>query len=170
MALEIETLKKPKATMFLTQARNLELVRKEPDETLTPRGPVPVRGSEIVYTAEPGERHGQGNLYGVIFVQPGQHELPIDQRRDLSEPEDLTAETEDAATWIRRHPLFGERIWELEPPAPDHSPVLAEVALLAGQGDVQALEALRDLEAENWNRQVVLDSIDTTLEALKAPA
>jgi hypothetical protein len=165
-----DTATKPTTITFISQARAGGLVRREPEEIIGMNGTrIPKPNTALRYDFEEGERYGLGTLYGCIRVEPGQDELPVS---GLTPEQDPDGETEDAATWIRRHPLFGERIWEHDPDAPDPTELLQQIAGYAFERDVAKLVELYETEdaEDGWKRPPVLTAIENALKAADALA
>ena len=69
--------------------------------------------------------------------------------------------------WLRNHEYMGNRIWEIPPTPPDPSETLTQITTAAARGDVDALAKLYEREDATFKRAVILEPIETALNAIE---
>lgn len=140
---------------FVSPNARLRMVRKPAGEQIMPNGSVAITTKEIVYEFD------QGGLTLMV----GQDVQPDGWNEETGRFE----LEQDAVTWIRQTPEYGDRVIEVVPEAPDPGALYVRVGELTAAGDVEGLVALGDEEASTWGREAVLDQIRDAVARLTEP-
>ena len=137
-----------KTITFRSTSPDLVLVREPTDEVIGLGNKVrPVAGSGLQYR----------------FVE---HQLVVTEDQDPRPGP--SGEDETAVEWLRRHPLLHDRFFEIQPPPPDAGPVLAEIATLTANRDIDRLVEIFEEERTGHERKQVLDTAAAALKGLEA--
>ena len=137
---------------FVSEYRQGRYVRKPYGQQVFPNGNVVDTEKEVVYEFQNGAlelRVGQDILNDGWNPQTGEFDLP-----------------QDAIAWLRSHPDFGNKVYEVAPDAPDPAPLFVEVGKLEAAGDLDGLIEMGNRENESWGREPVLDAIRGAVERL----
>jgi hypothetical protein len=125
-------------------------------------------GNGLVLVVEPQEHrvNGQGKivpLQGTGKRIEFKADSPKSQLYETRDPKELE--------WLRNHPLFARRVFvEVPVPKPPSAPVIAKIAELGVDHDIEALVALHAEEEAGWEREDVLEACTETLKRVEAAA
>lgn len=139
---------------FLSEHGRFKLIRQPQGELILPNGKVTRN------PAQPGVNYWFE--HGELTVREGQDVLA-----DKINPDTGEIVEQDALEWLRSHPDYGNRFYEVEPVAPDPGPLYIQIGRLAAEADVDGLVALGDEENESWQRPEVLTAISDAIAGIE---
>lgn len=123
-------------------------------------------GNGLVLIVEPQDFriNGQGKIIPIQGTGKRIEFKPKDRRSQFFETRDP-----DEIEWLRNHDLFDRRAFVEVPIAkPPSAPVIAHIAELGVDHDIDALVKLHSEEEGGWEREDVLEACEQTIARIEA--
>lgn len=137
---------------FISNHPAMRVLRATAQERLLQNGNVAVTKPELCYEFQ--DRR--------LSVRLGQDVLP-----DKVDPDTGEIVEQDAVEYLRTHPDFNNRFYEITPEVPDPGPLFEQITTALLSEDVAALTAIGDEEHATFNRDEIMDLVKAALDKLE---
>lgn len=137
---------------FISNHAAMRVLRECAQERLLQNGNVTVTKPELCYEFK--DRR--------LSVRLGQDLLP-----DKVDPDTGDIVEQDAVEYLRTHPEFNVRFYEITPEVPDPGPIFEQITTALLAEDIAALTAIGDEEHASYARDEVMDLVKAALDKLE---